>query len=197
MLSVFNCGQGDAIKLKPQNCYWSDIPLYIDLGPSDFHKTIVDTEIELLLTHCHDDHIRGSTFPPEIVIQNLYLPAYLPEYYKIMNKLKARMPSIPRPTNGSATLVYDGFQMGHCRHNIVLNPPLDPLHLFQIDKIDDDLVDTFLKKFNTSVDDILSSTSGFEFDVIEPDSYQAKEFIRATIYLIALKRTTSLEQAIK
>lgn len=197
MLSVFNCGQGDAMRLQPNHCYWCDIPLYIDLGPSTFHRTIADKEIDLLLTHCHDDHIRGSTFPANMLIRNLYLPAYLPEYYKIMNKLNVRMPSIPLPNSGKATLVYDGFRMGSCKHNLVLNPPLDPLSLFQIDKIDDEVVFNFLRGFDTSVDDILSTSIGFEFEVIEPNDYQAREFVRAAVYLIALKRTSSIDQAIK
>lgn len=197
MLSVFNCGQGDAMRLKPNHCYWDDIPLYIDLGPASFRKSIPDNQIDLLLTHCHDDHVSGSTFPNNMLIRDLYLPAYLPEYYKIMNKLNIRMPKLPLPRNGKATLVYDGFRMGQCRHNLVLNPPLDPMSLFQIGQIDDDIVNDFLKRFDTTVNDILSTSSRFEFEIIEPDGYQAKEFVRAAVYLIALKRTSSLEQAIK
>lgn len=202
MLTVFDCGQGDAIKLKPNGCYWEEVPLYIDLGPATFRQVIQDAQFDLLLTHCHDDHIQGSTIPPGSAIRDLYVPAYLPEYYKIMDKLKVRMPKVPYPRNRTV-LVYDGYSMGDCVHNIVLNPPLDPRVLFSIarniqDETIDGEVNNFLARYETSIDDILNSRGEFGEHQFElPAGYQARNFVRMAVYKVALKRASTLELAIK
>lgn len=83
MLTVFNCGQGDAFKIESDGCYWSDVPLYIDCGPKSFKSIVSENEIDLLITHNHDDHIKGFDFSNVNKIRDLYIPAYFPEIRKI------------------------------------------------------------------------------------------------------------------
>lgn len=198
MLKVFNCGQGDSMKLCFKGCYWDDLPLYIDLGPSTYRRKIRNPQFDLLITHCHDDHILGADFSRTSTMRDLYIPAYLPELRKILGKLTLRKPKIPLPPSGNVYLVHDGYQMGQCKHNSVLNPSLDPLVLFGLRKIDDNLVRRFLEQYGTSVDSILDSNDDDELNYVQkPSGYQPKLFVQAAVQRIAQKRAPTLDKAIK
>lgn len=188
MLTVFNCGQGDAMRLIFPNCCWNKVPLYIDLGPSSFKQTIVEGEIDLLLTHCHEDHTMGFSNISSVRIRDLYLPAYLPEYCKIMIKLAHRYPKLPIPISRKAILIYEGMNFPGCKHIQVHNPPLDPRVIFEVSEFDESLVSAFLRRYDTSIGDIIQSPSGFDFGMDFPGEYNAELFVKIAIQKMATNR---------
>lgn len=197
MLNIFNCGQGDALNITTKGCHWDKVPLYIDLGPAKYKKKIKEEFFDLLITHCHDDHLSGTEFKASS-IRNLYLPAYFPEVRKILKKLMHRAPTIPWPPSGKTILVYDGYRIGEgeCNHNIVFNPPLDPLEPFKIDEINDELVDGFLEKSGLDLNSIIQQPDILD-NVTRPDGYQEENFIKAAIQKIATSKSATLDKAVK
>jgi hypothetical protein len=196
MITVYNCGQGDALRLIFPDCYWDTIPLYIDLGPPTFINTFSEPEIDLLITHSHDDHVLGPLPNSSMIIRDLYVPAYYPEFRKVITKLTRANINFPFRNCRNMVLLYDGVQIGCCSHNHVLNPPLDPLELFSLDDIDDQNVDEYLEAYGTSVEDILNTEEELPRYEI-PDGYQAKQFVKAMVLLISSRDKGSLDKAIK
>lgn len=182
MLDVFNCGQGDSLRLRFDNCYWDDNkPLYIDLGPSNYNKMVTEENIELLITHSHSDHISGMIIPHNVKINTLYIPAYYPEIWKIILHLTGRKLNLPSQHLGGIVLLYDKMNFPHCAHVDVLNPPLSPLDAFpDSENTSIDELNAFLDAFGTSVANIANE----QFDLGDysiPDGYQPENFIKIVV----------------
>lgn len=203
MLTVFNCGQGDAIKLESDCCVFnSGKPLYIDLGPSSFTCPINSPEIDLLITHSHDDHICGKFNNNNFILDTLYIPAYFPEIYKILKKLlRGQFVKIPTAFQ-HVELLYEGSTFGKCRHMEVLNPPLDPNDIFsKKNNFEFSLqeVELFLEQNGTSVNDIINQDTPFN-NITYPEGYSGEMFV--TIAVSMIKQLTrngnvTIEKAIK
>ncbi|WP_271130725.1 ComEC/Rec2 family competence protein [Dryocola clanedunensis] len=203
MLTVFNCGQGDAIKLESDCCVFnSGKPLYIDLGPSSFTCTINSPVIDLLITHSHDDHICGRFNNNNFIVDTLYIPAYFPEIYKILKKLlRGQFVKIPTAFQ-RVELLCEGSTFGECRHMEVLNPPLDPNDIFsKKNNFEFSLqeVELFLEKNGTSVNDIVNQDTPFN-NITYPEGYSGRTFV--TIAVSMIKQLTrngnvTIEKAIK
>ncbi|WP_341269031.1 hypothetical protein [Morganella morganii] len=203
MLTVFNCGQGDAIKLESDCCVFnSGKPLYIDLGPSSFTCPINSPVIDLLITHSHDDHICGKFNNNNFIVDTLYIPAYFPEIYKILKKLlRGQFVKIPTAFQ-RVELLYEGSTFGGCRHMEVLNPPLDPNDIFsKKNNFEFSLqeVELFLEQNGTSVNDIINQDTPFN-NITYPEGYSGRIFV--TIAVSMIKQLTrngnvTIEKAIK
>ncbi len=203
MLTVFNCGQGDAIKLESDCCVFnSGKPLYIDLGPSSFTCTINSPVIDLLITHSHDDHICGKFNNNNFIVDTLYIPAYFPEIYKILKKLlRGQFVKIPTAFQ-RVELLCEGSTFGECRHMEVLNPPLNPNDIFsKKNNFEFSLqeVELFLEQNGTSVNDIVNQDTPFN-NITYPEGYSGRVFV--TIAVSIIKQLTrngnvTIEKAIK
>ncbi|MDO2449475.1 ComEC/Rec2 family competence protein [Enterobacter vonholyi] len=203
MLTVFNCGQGDAIMLESDSCVFnSQKPLYIDLGPSSFTCNINSPVIDLLITHSHDDHLCGKFNGSNFIVDTLYLPAYFPEIYKILNKLlKGQFIKIPTAFQ-RVELLCEGSTFGGCGHMEVLNPPLDPNKIFSkkyTSEVSLQEIELFLQDNGTSVNDILNQDTPFN-NITYPEGYSGRTFVIIAINII--KKLTrngnvTIEKAIK
>lgn len=203
MLTVFNCGQGDAIKLESDCCVFnSRKPLYIDLGPSSFTCNINSPVIDLLITHSHDDHICGKLNNNNFIVDTLYIPAYFPEIYKILKKLlRGQFVKIPTAFQ-RVELLCEGSTFGKCRHMKVLNPPLNPNDIFsKKNNFEFSLqeVELFLKQNGTSVNDIVNQDTPFN-NITYPEGYSGRIFVIIAVSIIKqLTRNgnVTIEKAIK
>jgi len=186
------------MKIKSQECYWNDIPLYIDLGPSTHINLIKEKNIDLLITHSHADHTTGKIKCGSVTVRDLYVPAYYPEYKKIIYILTKKYPPLKIPKPKNVKLVWDGMKIDECGHINILNPPLNPLTLFAINNISDSDVAQFLSTYNTSIDEILETNDEFG-DLVRPQEYEPKTFVKAAISLIAArsKKTKLLSSVLK
>ncbi|MCW0314118.1 hypothetical protein NB694_003918 [Pantoea ananatis] len=187
MLTVFNCGQGDASKLENEFCVFdSNSPLYIDLGPSTFTCNVNTTSINLLITHSHDDHVCGVfKNSNQFIIDNLYIPAYFPEIYKIKMKLLKKTMAFPLKFR-SVHLLYENSSFGSCQHMEVLNPPLNPNEIFSKKDtifIEDEDIAYFLRKYDTSIDDIINQDTPFD-GLIYPEGYSERLFVLLAVGVI-------------
>ena len=186
MLDIFNCGQGDSIRLTSKKCIWNaQNPLYIDLGPANYTRAVAENEIDLLITHSHKDHISGMSIPKRIRIRTLYIPAYYLEIRKIVSHLTGRWPYLPSGRQGNINILYEGAYSGCC-HAEILNPPLNPYTIFGIDPENASGVDEYLERFGTSVDNIINDQADLD-DVSFPDGYEPEKFIRIAVHLISHK----------
>lgn len=185
-------------------CYWSEIPLLIDAGPIGFTPVLNGfNEIDLLLTHSHDDHI-GGVSNINVPVRQLYIPAYFPEIVKI-----AKFVSKIFPMNQKASalnnigaqycniqLLYEGCQFGDCQHVEIFNPPLDPALALNFEI---PLNEVVVERANTFAQEILRAhpneifeTSAFEGAVLNtPDRYEGRNF---TYIFLDLMRTYWLEE---
>ncbi|MDE8756592.1 hypothetical protein PZA22_19090 [Pectobacterium polaris] len=203
MLTVFNCGQGDAIKFESDSCVFnSEKPLYIDLGPSSFTCTINSQEIDLLITHSHDDHICGKINNNNLIVNTLYIPAYFPEIYKILKKLlRGQFVKIPTAFQ-HVELLCEGSTFGKCRHIEVLNPPLDPNDIFSkknTSEFSPQEIESFLDEYGTNVDEIVDQETPFN-NITYPEGYSGRAFVVIAVNII--KKLTrngnvTIEKAIK
>ena len=100
MITIFNCGQGDA-------AYISDLNLLVDLGRKNqnIEDFITSSNPDLMISHSHDDHIKGFQFSKNTSVGKLFLPAYLPECLVIINKLLGKE-NLILPDN--VDLLYEG-----------------------------------------------------------------------------------------
>lgn len=203
MLTVFNCGQGDAIKLENDFCLFNATkPLYIDLGPENYTCTVNSPVIDLLITHSHDDHIRGKFKNNNFSVDTLYIPAYFPEIYKILNKLLrnqfVKIPNIFRRVE----LLSEGSSIGNCMHAKVLNPPLDPNEIFSkknVSDISERDIALFLEQNSTSISDIINQETPF-INIRYPEGYNSELFIKIAVNIIrqlTKNGNVTIEKAIK
>ncbi|MDQ9127461.1 hypothetical protein RDT67_13590 [Serratia fonticola] len=203
MLTVFNCGQGDAIKLESDSCVFnSEKPLYVDLGPSDFTCTINSPVIDLLITHSHNDHVCGKFNNNNFILDTLYIPAYFPEIYKILKKLlRDQLIKIPTAFQ-RVELLCEGSAFGECGHIEVLNPPLDPNDIFSkknTSEVSLQEIELFLEQNGTSVNDIVNQDTPFN-NITYPEGYSGRTFVIIVVNII--KKLTrngnvTIEKAIK
>ncbi len=190
MLTIFNCGQGDASIF---NNHSLERLLVIDLGPSEFnYPPSVHGDIDLLITHSHIDHI-GGKFSGSIKVNMLYIPAYLPEIIKIYQKLLKKKLSPPFEFR-NVKILHEGVTLNHrcrCFNTEILNPPLNPEQIFKnVKKLDisNDDISNFLKKYNTTIEDILEEKTYLdEIDYTRdmPNEYSAETFVRLSVGIIA------------
>lgn len=190
-LTLFNCGQGDSMLLHPRACYWSDIPLLIDAGPIGFTPPLNGSnEIDLLLTHSHDDHI-GGVANINAKVRTLYLPAYFPEIIKIARYIEKKFPSnrnalalndVNKHKWNNIEVLYEGCQIGKCQHAEVFNPPLDPAVAIHFELLlNEDIrmrVNAFSQElFGVGPDEIneVRILENAEFGT--PEGYQGRNFI--------------------
>jgi hypothetical protein len=184
MLDIFNCGQGDSIRLASKGCIWhAKNPLYIDLGPASYTRAVAENEIDLLITHSHNDHISGMSIPKRVRIRTLYIPAYYLEIRKIVSHLTGRGLHLPGVQKGNIKILYEGARCD-CSHIEILNPPLNPYDIFGVDLENASGVDEYLERFGTSVDGIINDQADLG-DVSLPDGYEPEKFIRVAVHLIA------------
>lgn len=203
MLTVFNCGQGDALKLESDVCVFdSEKPLYIDLGPSNFTCIVNSPTIDLLITHSHDDHISGRFSNNNATIDTLYIPAYFPEVYKILKKLSKNQFVYMPTAFQRIELLCEGSGFGRCGHASVLNPPLDPNDIFSnrsTTEISLQEIELFLEQNGTSVDDITNQDTLFD-NITYPEGYSGRTFVIIAVNIIKeLTRNgnVTIEKAIK
>lgn len=187
MLTIFNCGQGDASKIESDGCVFdSTHPLYIDLGPSRFTCSITSQRINLLITHSHNDHMCGGFSNNNFVIDTLFIPAYFPEIYKILSKLLKKQFVTIQKKPKHTQILFEGSKFGGCRHIEVFNPPLDPKEIFSkknITDISQQDIDLFLEQNDTSVNDIINQDTPFS-DVLYPEGYSDRNFIMIAVNII-------------
>jgi len=154
MLTVFNVYQGDSCLLNPKSrCIFNELPLLIDCGlkKAEVYKKIPYSDISVMLTHSHRDHIGG--FPDVLKskkVHTIYIPYYLPEIIRISKYLTKHIrmtgfgdidwekisknrsvtirPSaqkkLPLLEPYEIQFVCEGMQL--CDHTRILNPPLSP-----------------------------------------------------------------------
>ena len=135
MITFFECGQGDSAYIK-------EINLLVDLGEKQPKNNSVSGYIDLMISHSHDDHINGTELQ-NCNIQNLYLPAYLPECFEIISKLKKKK-TLCIPKN--IVLVYENLYLYNNKLKI-LNPPINPWdYSKKVNKVTIDDVNLFLSK---------------------------------------------------
>ena len=194
-LIIFNCGQGDSMLLHPYGrCLWSEIPLLIDAGPvgfTGFTPTLNRfSEIDLLLTHSHDDHI-GGVGNIGTHVRTLYLPAYLPEIIKIAKFFSRRFPQNQNAAAlnilnnlgvGNIEILYEEGPFGGCQHVEIFNPPLDPRIAlnFEIPLNEDVIrrVDAFSQEIFEVSPNTINEVRAFEnseFNI--PTEYDGRNFI--------------------
>lgn len=192
MLTVFNCGQGDASIFDHPGL---ERPFVIDLGPTGFEfPEYFPNKIDLLITHSHSDHIGGrlSSF---YEVNTLYIPAYFPEILKIYQKLlKTKL--LPPFKFNNVKILHEGVTLTHrnsCLKTKILNPPLNPELIFKNVKkkkleISNNDISKFLTKYNTTIEDILKEETYLDkIDNISniPDGYSAETFVRLSVGMIA------------
>jgi beta-lactamase superfamily II metal-dependent hydrolase len=195
MLDIFNCGQGDSIRLTSKGCIWdANNPLYIDLGPASYTRAVAENEIDLLITHSHNDHISGMSIPKRVRIRSLYIPAYYPEIRKIVSHLTGRRPYLPSVQQENIKILYEGAR-SDCRHIEILNPPLNPYTIFGTDLENASGVDEYLERFGTSVDGIINDQADLG-DVSLPDGYEPEKFIRVAVQLISRQDKGNIIKAV-
>lgn len=143
MITFYECGQGDASYIDENG-----IELFVDLGTSQFRWPI-PSNIDLMISHSHADHMSGGTVVANSVINMLYVPAYFPEYAAIINRLLNR-PNFPFPNN--IKFVYEGMSLysGLIR---IMNPPLDPWNYWPEIQDDAPSIDSFLQDLGDSIRD--------------------------------------------
>lgn len=194
MISIYNCGQGDAARLNFDRCVWDDVPLLIDLGPASFTFESNFDIVDLLITHSHDDHVLGH-FKVKPKIRTLFVPAYYPEYRKIIRKLTKQNSQLVIDFDQLVQLVYEGANIGNCGHCEVFNPPIDPLAMFGLTEVDEDYVESYLRRYELSVESLLA-VEDRDLDVQRPQDYQPMLFAKAMISLIAKRDKGSIDKAI-
>jgi hypothetical protein len=194
-LLVFNCKQGDSMLLHPDGgCVWSEIPLLIDTGPrsfTGFTATLNNfSEIDLLLTHSHDDHI-GGIANISINIRTLYLPAYFPEIVKIasffvqkfpQNKNAAALHILSKLHVKDIELLYENGNFGCCNHVQILNPPIDARIALNYEiQLNDEVlrrVDDFsLEIFGVGPNQINETRAFPDSEFTLPPNYNGRNFI--------------------
>lgn len=196
MLYVFECGQGDSLKISSEDCYWSpSIPLYVDLGPTGHTKTIPEQEIDLLITHSHNDHVSGMQLASNAKIRTLYVPAYYPEISKIVAKLTKKIPRFGIGSCAEIKVLYEGITIHECGHIAILNPPLDPSHIFNVDQVDEQNIDAYLDGYGTSVGDIINNRDTFG-TIAYPLGYDPIRFVRIAVHLISKLDKGNIQKAI-
>lgn len=179
MLEVYNCGQGDHFRLSFPGCKTERVPLIVDLGPSTFSLPIIDPIIDLLITHSDVDHVCGKVAGSAPKIRNLYIPAYLPELLKIIQKLDPKL-FRPLPSSCKTTMLWDQTLRPPCNHIYILNPPISPAHFLGVEQKSTSILNSFLQDFNTSINDLI----GPDLDVAaveRPEGYDAEGFITRVI----------------
>lgn len=191
-LIMFNCGQGDSMLLHPGGrCYWSETPLLIDAGPVNFTPSLNGfNEIDLLLTHSHDDHI-GGVANINCSVRTLYIPAYFPEILKIAKFLARRIPpnqnadalnTVGNHNFRDVKILYEGGRFGNCKHTEVFNPPLDPRDALNYEiEINDEVregVDSFSQEILGVEPVAINETRAFErAELNTPETYEGLNFI--------------------
>ena len=158
MITFYECGQGDS-------AYISELNLLVDLGERKPTNAPSSATLDVMISHSHDDHILGMKLK-DYKINQLIMPAYLPECFAIINKLKKRNPFSFQNLN-NILLVYDGILLYDKRIK-VLNPPLDPWNYWRkAEQITQEQLNTFLADNNFSIDEIKKDLP--KIDYIEPN----------------------------
>lgn len=195
MLTVYNCGQGDASVLYCPFC--CKRPLVIDLGPQNFnYPSNIEGDIDLLITHSHSDHAGGS-FNGKVKIKTLYVPAYYLEIKKIIQQLnKSNQHILKNKQVERIEILYEGVKFENCKHTNILNPPLNLSKIFDkeyiriVEEITNEQVDEFLRSHETSIKGILEdkilvgSNESDTPDIKIPDGYLTKEFVYLALKII-------------
>ncbi|WP_143394148.1 hypothetical protein [Fibrobacter sp. UWS1] len=120
--------------------------MFIDLGTSQFKRTI-PSNIDLMISHSHADHMDGGIVGANAGINMLYVPAYFPEYSAIINRLLSR-PNFPFP--GNVKFVYDGMSL-YSGLIQIMNPPLDPWNYWPDIEDDASSIDNFLRSIENPI----------------------------------------------
>ena len=153
MISIFECGQGDA-------AYIDELNLLVDLGDKEQELPVVNAEvknnkIDVMITHSHDDHLKGASLLDSDKYNTLFMPAYLPECITILEKLHMRGLIIPPRIE----LVYEEKQL-YDKQVTVLNPPLEPWNYWsKVGKISMSEVQEMLSSLNLSLSDIIDAVN--------------------------------------
>lgn len=141
MITFYECGQGDASYINENG-----IDLFIDLGTSQFSRQI-PSNIDLMISHSHADHVNGGLLGANFSIKTLYVPAYFPEYAAIINRLLNRA-NFRFPNN--VKFVYDGMML-YSSAIAVLNPPIDPWNYWPDIEDDASSIDNFLRSIENPI----------------------------------------------
>ena len=143
MITAYECGNGDCFLIED-----SAFNLQIDLGKSiNPHLKInnVNINYDLMISHSHDDHIIGNVGKLKNAPNEIFVPAYYPEYLCIKNKLERGNSSLLKGMKYS--LLYEG-KLLYNKYEI-LNPSLTPWvewKIGNINNIDESEVDEYLKE---------------------------------------------------
>ncbi|MBO4858759.1 MAG: hypothetical protein J5527_09610 [Treponema sp.] len=176
MITVYECGQGDSAFIQ-------DLSLLVDLGEKQPNNLPNVSNIDLMISHSHDDHIFGIKLFNYNVNQ-LIVPAYLPECNTIISKLKNKN---TYKCSNKLRLVCDGMLLYNGKVRI-LNPPVEPWNNWKkVEKVTDDQVNSFLIEIGLSREEIQNTLASLEYESEIPPiaNYNRDLFVISMLKVIA------------
>lgn len=192
MITVYECGNGDCFLIE------DDIfNLQIDLGKSiNPHLKInnVSIDYDLMISHSHDDHIIGNVGKLNKAPNEIFVPAYYPEYLCIKNKLEGGNNTLLKGMKYS--LLYEG-KMLYGKYEI-LNPSLTPWIEWKIGNIPDineSELDEYLREKNTSYREIINEVEsvGRSYERPREESFNPKKFVDSYFKLLLKNKYPDLD----
>ncbi len=192
MITAYECGNGDCFLIED-----SAFNLQIDLGKTtNPHLKINNGKIvfDLMISHSHDDHIIGNAGNLKKAPNEIFVPAYYPEYLCIKNKLKIGNTSLLKGMKFS--LLYEGKKL-YNKYEI-LNPSLTPWvdwKVGNIKNLDESRLNEYLKEKNTSYKEIIDEIDsiGSCYEKPRDENFNPRKFVDSYFKLLIKNKYLNLD----